>query len=63
MRSSLKILKYQLLPVLPEDVVEEPRVGAEDRGLVHVGVAAVAAGLEGQLGGDVGELLALERSR
>ena len=63
MRSSLKILKYQFLPVLPEDVVEEPRVGAEDRSLVHVGVAAVAAGLKGQFGGDVGELLALERSR
>ena len=43
----MKILKYQFLPVLPEDVVEEPRVGAEDGGLVHVGVAAVAAGLEG----------------
>ena len=59
----MKILKYQFLPVLPEDVVEEPRVGAEDGGLVHISVAAVAAGLEGQLGGDVGELLALERSR
>ena len=56
----MKILKYQFLPVLPKDVVEEPRMGAKDGGLVHVGVAAVATGLEGQLGGDVGELLTLE---